>query len=78
MEKMNFTNRIKEMEPKKKVTPSVYWKDTELAERFNVSRPTVWRWAAKGDFPAPVQLSPGCSRWYGPTVDEWDRQRREA
>lgn len=41
-----------------------YLQDTEVADRFGVSRATIWRWT-KNDpsFPKPVHLSPGCSRW---------------
>jgi predicted DNA-binding transcriptional regulator AlpA len=35
-----------------------------VAERFDVSVNTVWRWAALNPrFPKPIKLGPGCSRW---------------
>ena len=38
--------------------------DVAVAERYRVSRQTVWRWAKQmAEFPAPVNLSPGTSRW---------------
>jgi prophage regulatory protein len=40
-----------------------YGSDKLLAEIYGVSRSTIWRWAASGILPKPVQLSPGCSRW---------------
>tara|TARA_Y100000780_G_scaffold72318_1_gene64805 strand:- start:194 stop:400 length:207 start_codon:yes stop_codon:yes gene_type:complete len=40
-----------------------YSSDVQLAELFNVSRATIWRWAASGILPQPVKLSPGCTRW---------------
>jgi prophage regulatory protein len=73
-----FQSRISEMERKEKATQNVYSRDIDLAKRYGVSRVTIWRWVAKGDFPKPVSLSPGCSRWYGPDVNEWDQKRREA
>lgn len=40
-----------------------YGSDVQLAELFNVSRATIWRWAASGILPKPVKLSPGVTRW---------------
>jgi len=80
MEKINFQRKIEEMEAikEKQMQENRYLKDTDLAKRFSVSRPTIWRWVAKGDFPAPVQLSPGCSRWFMPGVEEWEKGRLES
>lgn len=41
----------------------LYIPDTAVAERYGISRITVWRWVATGRLPAPVKLSPGCTRW---------------
>ena len=42
----------------------MYLSDKQVAERYSVSTATVWRWAKETPgFPAPVKLSPGCSRW---------------
>ena len=41
-----------------------YFSDLEVALRFDVSRATIWRWLATNpDFPNPLKLSPGTSRW---------------
>lgn len=40
-----------------------YIPDTAVAERYGISRVTVWRWVAAGRLPKPVRLSPGCTRW---------------
>lgn len=41
-----------------------YLSDIKVAERYCVSRPTVWRWAKhREDFPAPLKVSEGISRW---------------
>ncbi|MEA3252504.1 MAG: AlpA family transcriptional regulator [Pseudomonadota bacterium] len=37
--------------------------DVQVAERYGVSRPTVWRWASLGKLPQPVRFSRGCTRW---------------
>ncbi|WEJ09959.1 helix-turn-helix transcriptional regulator [Sinorhizobium prairiense] len=36
----------------------------DVAQRFAVSIQTVWRWAKeRTEFPKPVELSPGTTRW---------------
>jgi predicted DNA-binding transcriptional regulator AlpA len=37
--------------------------DKELAARYGVIRPTVWRWVSEGRLPAPVRLGPNTTRW---------------
>jgi predicted DNA-binding transcriptional regulator AlpA len=38
--------------------------DLDVAKRYGVSRPTVWRWRKTNpDFPDPVLISPGTTRW---------------
>lgn len=56
-----------------------YVKDTDLAERFSVSRLTIWRWhREKPEFPRVVKLSPGCSRWRLSDIENWEAaQTRE-
>lgn len=39
--------------------------DMQVAQRYGVSRSTIWRWAAQQQgFPSPIALSPGTSRWF--------------
>jgi prophage regulatory protein len=47
-----------------------YLRDTAVAKRYDISRITVWRWAAKGLLPKPVKLSPGCTRWRESDLDD--------
>jgi predicted DNA-binding transcriptional regulator AlpA len=47
--------------------------DKDVANRYGVSRTTVWRWASSGDFPQPRKLSPGCSRWAVHEIELWER-----
>jgi len=49
-----------------------YVSDLQLAERYEVSRSTIWRWASAGRLPTPVQLSPGCTRWRADEVEARD------
>lgn len=56
----------------------LYVSDKQLAARFGVSRPTVWRWVKSDpDFPKPVKLSPQCTRWRADQVEAWERSRLE-
>lgn len=56
----------------------LYVSDKQLATRFGVSRPTVWRWVKSDpDFPKPVKLSPQCTRWRADQVEAWERSRLE-
>lgn len=41
----------------------VFLCDISVAGRYEISKPTVWRWARDGRLPKPIKLSPGCSRW---------------
>jgi prophage regulatory protein len=50
--------------------------DQQLAERYGVSRKTIWRWTARGLLPPPVQLSPGCTRWALDEIDRRDAERK--
>jgi len=40
-----------------------YLKDTEVAERFGISRQTVWKRVNQGHLPAPVKVPPNSTRW---------------
>lgn len=51
--------------------------DAWLAEHYDVSRSTIWRWAAKDLLPAAVQLSPGCTRWSKAEIEQRDAERQQ-
>lgn len=55
-----------------------YVSDKQLAARFGVSRPTIWRWL-KSDptFPRPFKLSPQCTRWRDDEIVAWEAASRE-
>lgn len=47
--------------------------DRQLAARWSVGRVTIWRWVKSNPaFPAPVSLSPGCTRWRLADVEKWE------
>jgi len=53
--------------------------DDEVAARYRVTAPTVWRWVKKvAEFPKPVKLSPGTTRWKMDDLMAWEEFRAEA
>ena len=48
----------------------------QVLERTGLSNTTVWRLQQRGDFPKPVQLSPGRVGWHERDVDNWVQSRR--
>ena len=53
--------------------------DKQLATRYGVSRPTIWRWLkTDSTFPRPVSLSPGCTRWKAAEIEAWEESREVA
>lgn len=52
----------------------MYASDKQLAARYGVTRPTIWRWVRDNNaFPRPVSLSPGCTRWRVSEIEAWER-----
>lgn len=43
----------------------------EVERITTLSPTTIWRRVKDGEFPAPVQLSPGRIGWLAASVDEW-------
>lgn len=55
---------------------AIYLSDTQLAARYGVHRSTPWRWAKTDpDFPQPVALTPGCTRWKLSDIEAWEASR---
>ena len=48
----------------------------QVLERTGLSNTTVWRLQQRGEFPKPVQLSPGRVGWHERDVDNWVQSRR--
>jgi prophage regulatory protein len=56
-----------------------YISDKQLAERFGIHRITVWRWVKSDpNFPKPISLSPGCTRWKLAEIETWEAAREVA
>lgn len=50
-----------------------YLSDKQLAERFGISRTTVWRWSkSSSSFPKPVNLGPGVTRWRVSAIEKYE------
>lgn len=49
--------------------------DKQVAARYGVQRTSIWRWIRNNNFPEPVKLSPGCTRWPLDRVQEWEQQK---
>ena len=50
--------------------------DQQVARRYGVHRSTIWRWVKTDpDFPGPIVLSLGCSRWKLSEVEAWEARR---
>lgn len=49
-----------------------------VADRTGLSRTTIYRKAAAGDFPPPVKLGARASGWHESVVDAWIASREPA
>lgn len=49
----------------------------QVASRLSTSPCTIWRWARTEDFPKPVKLSAGCTRFRSSDIDAFVAQRAE-
>ncbi|QBX35157.1 AlpA family phage regulatory protein [Paracoccus liaowanqingii] len=54
----------------------IYLSDTQLASRYGVHRSTPWRWVKTDpQFPKPVSLTKGCTRWKLSELEAWELQK---
>lgn len=51
---------------------TAYLRDVDVAIRYDVSRPTIWRWVKYGKFPQPIKLSNGATRWRISDLLDWE------
>lgn len=47
----------------------------QIAKRYGNHAATIWRWVKNGQFPQPVKLSPGCTRWRLSDVQAWEASK---
>jgi prophage regulatory protein len=51
----------------------------QTGQRLGVSTSTVWRWAKeRSDFPAPVKLGVGVTRWRVADLDAFEASKSES
>lgn len=54
----------------------IYITDLQVSARYGVNRATPWRWAkSRSDFPKPIRLSPGCTRWKLAEIEAWEESQ---
>lgn len=52
---------------------TLFLSDQEVASRYSVSRPTIWRWVRViVGFPNPVKLAKGTTRWHLKDLEEYE------
>lgn len=60
----------------KRTMAETYLSDQQVARRYGVHRSTIWRWVKTDtDFPRPIVLSLGCTRWKLGEVEAWEARR---
>ncbi|WP_183330536.1 helix-turn-helix transcriptional regulator [Halomonas campaniensis] len=60
------------------MTHETYLTVQQVADRYATSTSSIWRWVRRGQFPRPVKLSPGCTRWRASDVEAWEESREVA
>lgn len=60
--------------PHQEYLSDAYLSDAQLAQRYHVSRATIWRWSSEGRIPKPVKLTPGCTRWRHSDMSKWEQE----
>ncbi|MEQ8429819.1 MAG: AlpA family phage regulatory protein [Silicimonas sp.] len=53
---------------------NLYLSVDQVAQRFNVSKDTIWRWKRHGEFPKPVKLGGTTTRWRLAEIEAWEGQ----
>ncbi len=43
----------------------------DVAEHFDVSGRTIWRWVADGEFPQPLRIGRRLRYWDAGQIDNW-------
>jgi prophage regulatory protein len=59
----------------KEKSHQIYLSDVQLGERYAVVRQTVWSWVKGKGFPKPHRLTSGCTRWFLPEVEQWEKEK---
>lgn len=49
-----------------------------LAERYDVDKSTIWRWAGRDILPRPIKISEQCTRFDLDEIERRDAEREQA
>lgn len=50
-----------------------FLKNIEVAKRYGVSRPTIWRWVKEDRFPKAIKFGPASTRWRIADLEAWEQ-----
>ena len=56
----------------------IYVTDIQLADRWQVSRNTIWRWSRERHIPRPVRLAANATRWRLAEIEKHEAAREAA
>lgn len=56
---------------------ATFFSDRQLSKRYGVHPKTIWAWVRHKEFPRPVKLTSGCTRWRSTDVETWEAERAE-
>ena len=48
-----------------------YSSDKTLAQFYDASRSTIWKWSREGKLPKPIKLTSGATRWDNKQLKEF-------
>jgi predicted DNA-binding transcriptional regulator AlpA len=55
---------------------SAFLRERDLTSLLSISSSTLYRWVARGDFPAPIRLSQAVTAWSSEQVADWLAQKQ--
>lgn len=55
--------------------PEIYLDRRQIGARYGVHHLTPRRWP---DFPKPIRLTPGCTRWKLSEIEAWESAKSKA
>jgi len=53
----------------------IFLRVNDVAKRYGMSVPTVWRLTRQGDFPQAIKLSPGITAWSISDLVDWESKK---
>ncbi len=68
-------NIKKEIRMQKNYQSIQFYRISQLQERFNISRSSIWSWCKQGKFPKPIKLGENCTAWNAEDINKWVEQK---